>query len=330
MGIKKFSETFAKAFVPIKSLGDVVKGKSVALDMHLLLYKSIKALGPTALTDSSGVPTSGINNLLNLIPKLRKGGVNRIIAVFDNPNGGSPFKKAECDKRHTMSEDCKVRASTEDNEDKKIQLENRAWTIDSAVIYDAQKLLTFLGVDSHVAPEGFEAEHYASYLASSGVVDIVISDDSDCVMFGSPKTLFPRTTRIGRTTYKYALVDLPFLLSEYNITFDELQRICIALGWDSVEKTPKVGPVTALTRGKNLTPSATQLLALVHVASPPSGRVIVTPGKLNHAEAAVWLSESKGFNYSRVAKILGVTIELLPEPLKKVHETEDLTKQNDA
>jgi hypothetical protein len=313
MGISKFSDAFSRAFVPVKSLGDVVKGKSVALDMHLLLYKSIKALGHMTLTDSSGVPTSGINNLLNLVPKLRKAGAARIIAVFDNPEGGCPLKKKECEKRRAHSEEYKVRAESEENVEKKAQLETRAWTIDSAVIYDAQHLLTLLGVESHIAPVGIEAEHYAAYLTRIGVAEIVISDDSDSVMFGALKTLFPRTSRIGKTTYKYSLIVLEDLLREYAITYAELQKICIALGWESVEKTRNVGAVTALTRGKNMAPTDEQKAALMYVASDPDrSSAVIIPGKLNLPEAAVWLSDSKGFNYSRVAKILGVSAESIP------------------
>lgn len=308
MGIKKFAEAFARAYVPVKSLSDVVRGRGVALDMHLFLYKSIKALGHMTLTDSSGVPTAGINNLLNLIPKLKKAGASKIIAVFDNPAGGSPLKAKECAKRHATGEACKERAQTEADEDIKAQLETRAWTIDESVITDAQHLLTLLGVDSHVAPVGWEAEHYAARLAATGVVDMVLSDDSDTVMFGAPKTLMPRTVRVGKTTCKYVLVDLKFLLDEYEITIDELRRICVALGGDFAEKTTGVGPVTALTRGKNLTPTVEQKGALVHIAAVPTGYVEILVGKSDSSQAVTWLSESKGFNYARVAKKLGVAM----------------------
>jgi flap endonuclease-1 len=316
MGIKDFSKAFAKAFVPIKSFNDILSGKAVALDMHLLLYKSIKALGHLTLTDASGVPTSGINNLLNLIPKLRKAGITRIVAVFDNPNGGCPLKARVCEQRHADREDCKVRAATEENEEVKAQLETRAWTIDSAVIYDAQHFLSLLGVESHIAPEGFEAEHYAAHLAATGYVDAVISDDSDTVMFGSPVTIFPRSSRVGKTNYKYAMIDIRFLLSEYGITFTEFQRICIALGSDFAEKTVRVGPATALTRGKNIEPTDEQQRALTYVASRPEGVTRIIPSRLALAEAAVWLSDSKGFDYSRVAKALGVSLPVIhPIPL---------------
>ena len=315
MGIKKFGDAFSRAYVPVKSLCDVVRGKGIALDMHLFLYKSIKALGHMTLTDSSGVPTAGINNLLNLIPKLKKAGASKIIAVFDNPAGGSPLKAKECAKRHAAGEVCRERARAEADEDIKAQLETRAWTIDASVITDAQHLLTLLGVDSHVAPAGWEAEHYAAHLAATGVVDMVLSDDSDTVMFGAPKTLMPRTIRVGKTTCKYVLVDLAFLLNAYGISIDELRRICVALGCDFAEKTTGVGPVTALTRGKNLTPTVEQKEALIHIAATPTGRVEILSGKVNHVEAAIWLSESKGFNYARVAKKLGVVITTTPAPV---------------
>ena len=155
-------------------------------------------------------------------------------------------------------------------------------------------------------------QHYAAHLAATGVVNLVMSDDSDTVMFGSPLTLFPRSSRVGKTAYKFAIVDLAALLRGFELTLPELQKICIALGSDFAEKTPRVGPTTAFTRGKNAPLTQDQKIALIEVASIPAGQIAIIPGALNLPQAALWLSDSKGFNYARVAKALG--LPMLPGP----------------
>lgn len=309
MGIHDFSKAFSNAFVGITDLKSAVSGRLVIIDAHLCLCKSIKALGHQTLTDSSGVPTAGINNMLDFIPKLEKAGASKIIAVFDNPEK-NPFKEAEYIKRGVLREECAQRAINTQNTESKENLEVRAWSIDEAVIMDAQNLLKLFGVDIHIAPVGFEAEHYAAHLANigfAGVQGVVISDDTDTVMFGSPNTLMPRTGKIEKSKSKYSIVNLSHLLTTYSLTIDEFRRVCITLGCDFIDRTPGCGPVTALTRGKNIKPNEDQQRIIEYVSSIPTKAATIIPGQKNIVALATWLSETKGFNYARVAKKLGLS-----------------------
>lgn len=310
MGIHDFSKAFKNAFVGVADLKDVVAGRLVIIDAHLCLCKSIKALGHQALTDPSGVPTAGINNMLDFIPKLRKAGAAKIIATFDNPEK-NPFKEAEYIRRGLLRDECTQRAADAPNADIKENLETRAWSIDAAVIWDAQNLLKLFDVDVHIAPIGFEAEHYAAHLANigfNGLPGIVISDDTDTVMFGAPMTLMPRTGKVEKSKSKYSVVQLSHLLTVYSLTLIEFRRVCITLGCDFIDRTPGCGPVTALTRGKNIKPSDDQQRIIDYVSSIPNAPALIIPGQINIAALATWLSESKGFNYARVAKKLGLSI----------------------
>ena len=286
----------------------MVGNRLVIIDAHLCLCKSIKALGHQTLTDSSGVPTAGINNMLDFIPKLRKAGASKIIAVFDNPEK-NPFKEAEYARRGLLRDECAQRAANAQNVESKENLESRAWSIDEAVIWDAKNLLKLFGVDVHIAPVGFEAEHYAAHLANIGFgghPGVVISDDTDTVMFGAPVVLMPRTGKADKSKTKYSVVAISHLLTMYSLTMPEFRRICIMLGCDFIDRTPGCGPVTALTRGKNLKPTDDQQRILDYVSSTPSGPTEIIPGQMNILALATWLSESKGFNYERVAKKLGL------------------------
>lgn len=308
MGIHDFSKAFKNGFVGVTDLKEVVAGRLVVIDAHLCLCKSIKALGNQTLTDASGVPTAGINNMLDFIPKLQKAGAAKIIAAFDNPEK-NPFKEAEYVRRGMLRDECAQRAADAPDADTKVNLETRAWSIDEAVIRDAQNLLKLFGVDVHIAPIGFEAEHYAAHLATigfNGHPGVVISDDTDTVMFGAPMTLMPRTGKVEKSKSKYSVVQLQHLLTVYSLTLPEFRRVCIMLGCDFIDRTPGCGPVTALTRGKNIKPGEDQQRVIDYVSSIPSGPVTIIPGQMNIAALATWLSESKGFNYARVAKKLGL------------------------
>jgi hypothetical protein len=163
----------------------------------------------------------------------------------------------------------------------------------------------------YIAPVGFEAEHFAAHLANQAP-SIVISDDTDTVMFGAPIVLMPRTGKVEKSKSKYSVVRLADLLTMYNLTMPEFRRICISLGCDFIDRTPGCGPVTALTRGKNTKPGEDQQRIIDYVSSTPGTAAKIIPGSLDLQGLVRWLSESKGFNYARVAKKMGFAVETSP------------------
>jgi 5'-3' exonuclease len=305
MGVHEFFKVFPLAGRPIAKLNEVLMGKRVAIDMHGILYKTIKAVHATgALTDASGIPTAGLVNLLSLLPKLKAAGAMRIIAVFDNPEA-NPMKMDECERRRSRAKECKERAENAEDDDEQRRLEAAAWQMTAAVIADAQYFLTLAGIEFHVAPIGREAEQHAADLVKAGVIDIAISDDSDALMFGATDVLTARPSSVGGKRYKYMLFNLPALLAGYGLTLAEFRHVCISLGTDFAHKTPNVGPATAITRGKNKALSAEQERALAYVASTPERMAEITVAKPpNIAVLTDWLVDNKGFNHDRVRRAL--------------------------
>jgi 5'-3' exonuclease len=297
MGVRKFFDVFGRAIVPIKNISPLINGKRIAIDMMLILCKSIKAIHHSIhLTDSSGVPTAGINQLLNLIPKLERAGAKKIIAIFDNP-APNPMKAAECQRRRECAEECKSKAELTPDQLERSRLEHQAWQISDEVITDAMRLLYMFGVECHIAPPGREAEQYAANLANHGEIDVVISDDTDTLMFGAPIVIMSRPTG-------YIVIELASLLATYEITMTQFRHICIALGTDFAEKTPRVGPATALTRGKNIPLMPNQLRALEYISSPNVGDPIITPGHKDIDALTTWLVDVKDFNRERILRRL--------------------------
>jgi flap endonuclease-1 len=86
-----------------------------------------------------------------------------------------------------------------------------------------------------------EGEEYCSFLQRTGVVDYVLTEDTDSLTFGATKVLFN-----NNVFNKYLLCNLEILLNDLQMSFEEFTDFCILCGCDYIPSIPKVGPVTAL------------------------------------------------------------------------------------
>lgn len=306
MGIPKWGKIFGAAGRPVKSIWADVKGKRIAIDMNCLLYKHIKATACSApLTNASGTPTSGLIAIIGLLPKLIKAGATKIIAVFDNPEP-NPWKVAVCASRRQSAAKSAEAALVAETDEEKIRHEGNAWRMTAEVIADAQRCLSYLGVEWQVAAVGREAEQHAADLAKAGVVDIVLSDDVDALMFGAPIAIMARKTQVEGQSYKYLVFDLGKLLEQFGLSQDEFVHICIALGTDFAPKTPNVGLKSALTRGKNKPLSIEQeKMRDEFIRAPPQAPSAFAPaGPMDIPGLISWLVDYHNFGQERTQKAL--------------------------
>jgi hypothetical protein len=82
----------------------------------------------------------------------------------------------------------------------------------------------------------YEAEALCAYLCSRGVVDAVLTEDSDAIAFGAPKTIF-------RFYQKDAfLVNFDDVLQILGLSKSSFQDMCMLFGCDFCEKVYKIGP----------------------------------------------------------------------------------------
>jgi hypothetical protein len=112
----------------------------------------------------------------------------------------------------------------------------------------------------------------------------------------------------GKLLY-YSLADL---LTEYNLTREELVKVCLMLGWESVPKTPRVGKCTVLARRATTALTEEQQQAFEFIVKRYSGeqlngRNIKMEAKAfsnynKYIELLNWLEEDKCFNRSRIEK----------------------------
>lgn len=137
--------------------------------------------------------------------------------------------------------------SAEDYEQELRQLRNQqkkdrrdADEVSHIMITECQQLLKLFGLPYVTAP--MEAEAQCAELVSLGLVDGIVTDDSDIFLFGG--------TRVYKNMFNQAKFVECYLSSdlekEYSLDRQKLIRIAHLLGSDYTEGLPSVGPVTAL------------------------------------------------------------------------------------
>lgn len=108
------------------------------------------------------------------------------------------------------------------------------------MITECQQLLKLFGLPYVTAP--MEAEAQCAELVSLGLVDGIVTDDSDIFLFGG--------TRVYKNMFNQAKFVECYLSSdlekEYSLDRHNLIRVAHLLGSDYTEGIPSVGPVTAL------------------------------------------------------------------------------------
>ncbi|KAK3720164.1 DNA repair protein rad2 [Vermiconidia calcicola] len=108
------------------------------------------------------------------------------------------------------------------------------------MVQECQQLLRLFGLPYVTAP--MEAEAQCAELVRLGLVDGIVTDDSDCFLFGG--------TRIYKNMFNSAKFVECYLTSdmekEFDLTRDKLISVAHLLGSDYTEGLPGVGPVTAL------------------------------------------------------------------------------------
>lgn len=108
------------------------------------------------------------------------------------------------------------------------------------MIQECQQLLRLFGIPYITAP--MEAEAQCAELVRLGLVDGIVTDDSDVFLFGGTR-IYKNMFNQAKFVECYLSTDL---VNEYGLTREKLIRFAHLLGSDYTEGIPNVGPVTAL------------------------------------------------------------------------------------
>lgn len=218
----------------------------VAIDTTILLYKYIHA----SLKTGKDIHIVGFINRVVFYLNSK----TLPIFIFD---GKPPKEKSE-----VLNERKEIRQRTEqqivtlekkleemNEEENKTQIENQITTLRQNLVYvkkehfdDVRSILTFLGVlyfdPGEFGLEG-EAEHICATMQKRGIVDHVVSDDTDAFVFGATSVI--RTSRKGRVQHIF----LDSILQGFKMSMDEFIDFAILSGCDYCGTIPKVGSIGA-------------------------------------------------------------------------------------
>ncbi len=243
------------SIIPSRELKiEELAGKKVALDAFNILYQFISIIRDRftgePLKDHSGNITSHLSGILYRSTNLIEAGVKPIF-VFD----GKPpyFKKRTLDGREKIRSEAKVKwdeaVAKGESAYKYAQAASR---LTGDMIEEAKKLLDYMGIPYIQASS--EGEATCSYLCKKGEVFATGSQDSDSLLFGSPRlirnlSISGRRKLPKKETYidiNPELIELEKVLGTLGITREQLIIAGMLIGTDYNEGIKGVGPKTAL------------------------------------------------------------------------------------
>jgi flap endonuclease-1 len=231
-----------------------LKNKKLAIDASNMLYQflsSIRQMDGTPLMDSKKNITSHIMGLSTRIPNLMEQGL-KLCFVFD----GEPpkIKSEESQRRENRKKIAQNKldiAKQEKDIDSMAKYSKQTTKLTKEIAQESKEFIKALGLPVIQAPS--EAEAQAAFLAEKGDVWAVISQDTDSLLYSTPKTIRNLTVsqrkRVQGTYIKVnpEIIELKEVLKTLKINQDQLLALSILVGTDyNVGGVKGIGPKTAL------------------------------------------------------------------------------------
>ncbi|KAL5188231.1 Exonuclease 1 [Glycine soja] len=235
MGIQGFLPLLKSIMVPIH-IKDL-KGCSVAVDTYSWLHKG--AL-PCSTELCKGMPTTRhIEYCMHRVNLLRHFGVKPIL-VFDG--GLLPMKSEQENKRARARKDNLARAvehESDGNSAAAYECYQKAVDISPQIACELIQVLKQENLQYIVAP--YEADAQMTFLAISGQVDAVITEDSDLIPFGCPRIIF-KMDKFGQgVQFQDSMLQKNKELSFEGFNRQMLLEMCILSGCDYLQSLSGMG-----------------------------------------------------------------------------------------
>ena len=250
MGVQ-ISNILPKKEIELVSLS----GKTLAVDAFLWLHQFLSIIRQrdgTPLMDSKGRTTSHLSGLLYRSAKLLENNI-RLVWVFD---GEKPdLKTMTVEQRKERKEEAYKKwqqALSLGNLEEAKKAAQMTSSLTGEMIEDSKKLLGYMGIPVIQAPS--EGEAQCAYMCQKGQVYSVASQDSDSLLFNSPK-LIRNLSITGKRklprqdTYievKPEIIELKNVLKELGIKREQLVILGILVGSDYNPGIKGIGPKKAL------------------------------------------------------------------------------------
>ncbi len=250
MGVD-LSDIVVKRKITIKDLANM----TVAIDAYNIIYQflsSIRQPDGTPLMDRSGNITSHLSGIFYRTITMLENGIKPVY-VFD----GKPFrlKNRTLEERRIVKEkniSDLQRAREEGDTEKVRSLSSRINYINGDMIREIKELLTYMGIPFVQAPS--EGEAQASWMNGKDLVQGVISQDYDCILFGAKQmyrniTTYGRRKVSGKNIYinvSPEVIDSAETLRVLDITREMMIDAAILVGTDFNTGIERVGAKTAV------------------------------------------------------------------------------------
>lgn len=116
------------------------------------------------------------------------------------------------------------------------KLKSQTIGISKEDILTSQELFRYLGIPYLEIDD--EGERIAAWLCLSGKVDAVLSDDSDVMVYGTPKFL----SKVDTTSSTFVEIKPSDILESLELTLPQFQDLCIMCGTDYNPNIKGIGP----------------------------------------------------------------------------------------
>lgn len=233
-----------------------LSGKTIAVDAFLWLHQFLSIIRQpdgTPLKDSKGRITSYLSGILYRSAKLIENNI-KLVWVFD---GRAPdFKSSTTKERRAIKEeaDRKWKDALERGDFVEARKAAQAATfLTDEIIEQSKSLLDYMGIPVVQAPSEGEAE--CAYLCEKNLVYSVASQDSDSLLFNSPR-LVRNLSITGKRKLprqgvfidvKPELIELKDVLKELKISREQLVMVGLLVGTDYNPGIRGFGPKKALS-----------------------------------------------------------------------------------
>lgn len=229
---------YAPSAIKYNKLSDY-KNKILGIDTNIMIYKMIYAIrrGGYDIKKGDNI-TTHIHGLLQKINGLRKYNITPVF-VFDS--SFPDIKEETLKKRKDIREGYKEKyaeAQLKNLQDAKKKYFYLQSDITEKELKDIRNLIKIFGYQIIDAKE--EADSELANLSKEGLIDAIVTDDVDILLFGGNKILKMFTVDEKK---KIQEVDLNILLKELDITQEQLIDIGIITGCDYCKNIKGVGPI---------------------------------------------------------------------------------------
>lgn len=302
-----------------------LSGKTIAVDAFLWLHQFLSIIRQrdgVPLKDSKGRITSHLSGLFYRSAKLLENNIN-LVWVFD---GEKPdMKTMTIEERREIKEEAYKKwqqALALGNLQEAKKAAQMTSTLTGEMIEDSKKLLEYMGIPVVQAPS--EGEAQCAYLCKKGLVYSVASQDSDSLLFNSPK-LIRNLSITGKrklprqnvyVEIKPEMIELKDVLNELGIKREQLIMIGLLVGSDYNPGIKGIGPKKALdiVKKEKTLENMLKKIEWQHdtpaqsifdfYMNPPVEDVEIESIQVNPDKILKFMVDDHDFSYERIEKVV--------------------------